>query len=146
MRHCLTFATILPAALPDCTRSCGAKDSWQAAGACIQTKTYRPGNWKRSTGYAPITRNWRTMISFAAIWTVGSNEFRIEERMMTGKRIVLLLACLLALAIHVVFAQTTATIFGTVNDVTGAAIYGATITATNLETNVTRKNSSAQDG
>src|SRR5215471_3550683 len=137
MRHCLTFATILPAALPAYTRSCGAKDSWQAAGACIQTKTYRPGNWKRSTGYAPIIRNWRTMISFAAIWTVGSNEFRIEERMMIGKRLVSLLACLLASAIiHLAFAQTTGSILGTVNDATGAAVAGASITATNLETNV----------
>ncbi|HTS61655.1 MAG TPA: TonB-dependent receptor [Candidatus Acidoferrales bacterium] len=43
-------------------------------------------------------------------------------------------------------AQTTGTILGTVNDATGAAIAGARITATNLETNVARKNSSAQDG
>src|SRR5215472_10623786 len=114
-RHSLTLATISPAALPDCTRFCGGKDFWQAAGAWIQTKTYRPGNWKRSIGYAPITRNWRTMISFAAIWTVGSNEFRIEERMMAGKRTVLLLAYLLALAtIHVAFAQTSGSILGTV--------------------------------
>ena len=57
------------------------------------------------------------MISFAAIWTVGSNEFRIEERMMAGKRTVLLLAYLLALAtIHVAFAQTSGSILGTVND------------------------------
>src|SRR5215472_16102488 len=67
--------------------------------------------------------------------------------MMTGKRIVLLLVCLLALAIfHLAFAQTTATILGSVTDATGAAVAGASITATNLETHVARKNTSAQDG
>jgi hypothetical protein len=52
-----------------------------------------------------------------------------------------------ALAItNLALAQTTATIFGTVSDASGATLANATITATNIETNVARKTTSASDG
>jgi hypothetical protein len=62
-------------------------------------------------------------------------------------RVTLLLTGLVLLASRFqIQAQTTATIYETVNDVRGAPVPNARITATNLATNVARKHTTAQDG
>ena len=66
---------------------------------------------------------------------------------MLRSRIVFSLFCLAALAgTHVVLAQTTATLYGTVSDSSGAPMANAKVTAANIETNVARKGASATDG
>ena len=67
---------------------------------------------------------------------------------MIGKRIVLMLSCLLALAsTHFALAQsTTGTISGNVTDASGAGVPSAKVTATEVATNVTRSVQSAPDG
>jgi len=55
-------------------------------------------------------------------------------------------ALLLCTGISPLFSQTTATIYGTVYDATGAPVPNANITATNIATNVSRKNTSGPDG
>src|SRR5215831_7288188 len=74
------------------------------------------------------------------------NELRSAS--MIGKRIVLLPACLFALAsIHVALAQsTTGSISGNVTDSSGAAVANAKVTATEVSTNTARTVQSATDG
>src|SRR5690242_14080318 len=71
-----------------------------------------------------------------------------EELIMIGKRIVLLPACLLALAgIHAALAQsTTGSLSGNVTDSSGAAVVNAKVTATEVSTNVARTVTSGSDG
>lgn len=74
----------------------------------------------------------------------------MEQILFVGRRHpVLIMAVLLilqALGAVEVRAQTTGTIYGTITDPTGAAISGATVTATNLETNLTRTTTTSADG
>src|SRR5579872_4063203 len=64
---------------------------------------------------------------------------------MLGNRIASSLFLLAALA-GTMLAQTTATIYGTVSDATGASVANARITATDIDTNVARKGATAADG
>jgi hypothetical protein len=67
---------------------------------------------------------------------------------MIAKRILLLAACLFALAsIHLAVAQsTTGTISGNITDSSGAAVANAKVTATEVSTNTARSVQSATDG
>src|SRR5438105_789057 len=65
---------------------------------------------------------------------------------MSASRFVRLLSALLVCAAGLIQAQTTATIYGTVYDSSGAPVPNAKITATNLATNVQRTQATAQDG
>lgn len=73
----------------------------------------------------------------------------MERHLLSQRRGVLIVAVLLSIqALNglEVQAQTTGTIYGDISDPTGAAITGATVTATNLQTNLRRSTTTGSGG